>query len=99
VGYGASPCPSTAITLPITQRTVTASSAGTGGSLNRWSQHTDKFNTYGLQTESDDYDFSATPPGTRLQQIKGIQSLSIQHDSFPLESGAIRQRKSVRQIY
>ena len=63
-----SPCPSTAITLPITQRNVTASSAGSGGSLNLWSQHTDKFNSYGLQTESDDYDFSATPPGTRLQQ-------------------------------
>jgi RHS repeat-associated protein len=61
----ASPCPSIAITLPITQRTVTASLDNSGA---LWSQHTDKYNTYGLQTESDDYDFAATPPGTRLQQ-------------------------------
>jgi RHS repeat-associated protein len=65
--YNASaiPCTSTTVTLPITQRTVTSSVPGPS---NLWAQHTDKFNSYGLQTESDDYDFSATPPGTRLQQ-------------------------------
>jgi len=61
----ATPCTSTTITASITQRTVTASVAGSG---NLWSQHTDKYNTYGSQTESDDYDFAITPPGARLQQ-------------------------------
>jgi RHS repeat-associated protein len=61
----ASPCPSTAITLPITQRTSTAYIAGP---TKLASQNTDKYNSYGLQTESDDYAFSATPPGSRLQQ-------------------------------
>jgi RHS repeat-associated protein len=61
----ASPCPTLSVTLPITQRTVQSRLAGSGA---LWAQHTDKFNALGLQTESDDYDFAAAPPGTRLQQ-------------------------------
>jgi len=61
----ASPCPTLAITLPITQRKVTTSFDNSGA---LWSQHTDQYNAYGLQTLSEDYDFAATPPGTLLQE-------------------------------
>jgi RHS repeat-associated protein len=61
----AAPCPTVALTLPITQRTVVKI---IGGPSKLTSNHTDTYNSLGLQTESDDYEYSATPPGTRLQQ-------------------------------
>ncbi len=51
-----SPCTATSVALPISQRTVIASVPGPG-SLQ--SQHTDKFDSFGNITESDDYDFSS----------------------------------------
>src|SRR5262249_22889824 len=55
----ASPCAATAITLPITQRTVNATVPGPG---NLQSQHTDKYDSLGNSTESDDYDLATGAP-------------------------------------
>ena len=60
-----SPCTGTAITLPITQRTVIATIPGPG---NLQSQHTDKFDSYGNLKESDDYDFATAAPFPLLRQ-------------------------------
>jgi RHS repeat-associated protein len=60
------PCTATAITLPISQRTVLGNLPG-GGNLQ--SQHIDKFNAYGLPTESDDYDFATSAPYPLLRQV------------------------------
>jgi len=60
-----SPCTGAAITLPITQRTVIATLPGPG---NLQSQHTEKFNTFGLPTEADDYDFATAAPFPLLRQ-------------------------------
>jgi YD repeat-containing protein len=63
----ASPCNSTAITLPITQRTVMTTLPG---SNNLHSEHSDFFNTVGMPTETDDYDFgSGAPSSTPLRQV------------------------------
>jgi|HubBroStandDraft_6_1064221.scaffolds.fasta_scaffold05637_1 RHS repeat-associated protein len=61
----ASPCTTTAVTLPITQRTVNATIPG---SANLQSQHTDKFDSFGNPTESDDYDFATAAPFPLLRQ-------------------------------
>ena len=61
----ASPCTATAIVLPITQRTVTATLPSPS---TLQSQHTDKFDAYGNPTESDDYDFATTAPFPLLRQ-------------------------------
>jgi len=60
-----SPCTSIAVTLPISQRTVSATITGSG---NLQSQHTDKFDSSGNLTESDDYDFATAAPFPLLQQ-------------------------------
>jgi RHS repeat-associated protein len=63
----ASPCNSTAITLPIAQRTVIATLPG---SNNLQSKHSDFLNTVGMPTETDDYDFgSGAPTSTPLRQV------------------------------
>lgn len=59
------PCTGTAVALPITQKTVTASIPGSG---NFQSQHTDKYDSYGQLTESDDYDFATAAPFPLLKQ-------------------------------
>lgn len=59
------PCVGTAVTLPITQRIVIATLPGSG---NLKSQHTDKFDSYGNVTESDDYDFATAAPFPLLRQ-------------------------------
>jgi RHS repeat-associated protein len=61
----ASPCTTTAITLPITQRTTNATIPGPG---NLQSQHTDKFDNYGNLTETDEYDVAAAAPFPLLRQ-------------------------------
>jgi RHS repeat-associated protein len=63
----ATPCTTTVVVLPITQRTVTATLA-LPGTLNLQSQHTDKFDSIGDNIESDDYDFTAPPPFPLLRQ-------------------------------
>jgi RHS repeat-associated protein len=60
------PCTTTAVTLPISQRTVLGNLPGTG---NLQSEHIDKFNAYGLPTESDDYDFATSAPYPLLRQV------------------------------
>jgi RHS repeat-associated protein len=62
-----SPCNSTAITLPITQRAVITALPG---SQNLQSKHSDFSNTGGMPTETDDYDFgSGAPSSTPLRQV------------------------------
>jgi len=60
-----SPCTATAITLPITQKTTLATVPGSGNLI---TQHTDKFDSYGNHTESDDYDFATAAPFPLLRQ-------------------------------
>jgi RHS repeat-associated protein len=60
----ASPCTSTAISLPITQRNVT-SQIGISGSQ---SLQILKYNVYGLLTEEDDYDYASGTPTTVLKR-------------------------------
>src|ERR1051326_632665 len=54
----ASPCTSTAITLPITQWSVTNQLGNTSGT----SKVAFTYNSFGLVTEEDDYDFGASTP-------------------------------------
>jgi RHS repeat-associated protein len=70
-----SPCTGTAITLPITQRTVTEVLAGSG-SLQ--CKHIYKYNSYGSMTEQDDYDYGpSAPPSTPLRKtLIGYATLS-----------------------
>jgi RHS repeat-associated protein len=57
-------CTSTAVALPITQRSVyTVLPNG------QQSEHDDLWNAYGAPTESDDYDFGAAPHGSLLKKI------------------------------
>ena len=94
---GSMPCPTLAITLPITQRTSRARLQGSGG---LWTQHTDEYNSFGSPTESDDYDFAAVPPGTRLRQtLTTYATLGGSLSAFPQTvkivdaSGAIQSRQ------
>jgi RHS repeat-associated protein len=61
----ASPCTSTAITTPISQRSV---STQLGGTLNLIDLHTQSFDSYGNVTEQDDYDYDASPHGGLLSK-------------------------------
>src|SRR5207245_7194965 len=61
----ASPCASTAITLPITQRTVITILPGL---TPLQSEHDDFWNTFGMPTEVDDYDFGPAPHGPLLKK-------------------------------
>jgi RHS repeat-associated protein len=56
-------CPTTAITLPITQRNTFAVLPN-----NQQSEHDDFWNTHGAPTETDDYDFGAAPHGALLKK-------------------------------
>src|SRR5712692_9791882 len=60
----ASPCLSTAITLPITSRKMITILAG-----GLQSEHDDLWNTYGGPTEADDYDYGASPHGPLLKKV------------------------------
>ncbi len=59
----ASPCNGTAVTLPIAQRAVITTLPN-----NLQSQHTDLLNTYGVPTETDDYDYGSGAPGALLRK-------------------------------
>jgi RHS repeat-associated protein len=58
-----SPCNSTAITLPITQRSI-ITTLGT-----QQSKHVDLYSSYGVPTESDDYDFGPSAPGPLIKKV------------------------------
>jgi RHS repeat-associated protein len=58
-------CNTTAVTQPITQRTVTLQWPGTGG---KQSQLTTKYNNIGFLTETDEYDYGNGAPGALLRQ-------------------------------
>jgi hypothetical protein len=57
----ASPCTGTAITLPITRRTQIIQLPNSAGKQAEYDAY---YNTYGLQTEEDDYDFGSGGPQT-----------------------------------
>jgi RHS repeat-associated protein len=59
-----SPCNGTAITLPITQRAVITTLPN-----NLQSKHINSYNTYGMPTETDDYDYGSGAPGALLRKI------------------------------
>ena len=75
-------CPTTAITLPITQQNTT-NQLGSGGTR---ALQVVKLNSYGLPTEEDDYDFTTGTPSTILRKVvttyaslsNGIVSLPAQ---------------------
>ncbi len=60
----ASPCTGTAISLPITQRTVLPQYGSTGLQC----KHVYSYNGYGLMTERDDYDYASGTPTTILRK-------------------------------
>ncbi len=62
----ASPCTGTAITLPITQKSVLNQ---LGTSTGPESKHVYSFNAFGLPTETDDYDYGPGSPGALLRKI------------------------------
>jgi RHS repeat-associated protein len=57
-------CPSTAITLPITQRNINTVLSG-----GQQSEHDDFWNTYGGPTETDDYDYGTAPHGALMKKV------------------------------
>src|SRR5580704_413934 len=57
-------CNTTAITLPITQRSVTTILPS-----GQQSEHVDIWNVYGAPTESDDYDYGSAPHGSLLKKV------------------------------
>jgi RHS repeat-associated protein len=61
----ASPCTTTAIALPIAQRTTLVTVPGPGNLI---AQHTDKFDSFGNVIESDEYDFATGAPFPLLRQ-------------------------------
>ena len=62
----ASPCNSTAISQPITRRTVFRQWPGTGGLE---SETNTTYNTYGLVTEKDEYAYGAGAPGSLVRKM------------------------------
>jgi RHS repeat-associated protein len=61
-----SPCNATAVSGPITQRSVITALPG---SSNLVSSHVDFFNVYGVPTETDDYDYGSGARGALLRKI------------------------------
>jgi RHS repeat-associated protein len=57
-------CNTTAITLPITQKSVTIQ-LGTNGVQ---CKHVDSYNSYGMLTEQDDYDYGSGGPGSLIRK-------------------------------
>lgn len=86
-GAGPPPCTGVPITLPILQRTVTATIPGSG---NLQSQHTDKFDSYQNVTESDDYDFATAAPFPLLRQTL------VTYASLGANLNAFRQTATVK---
>jgi RHS repeat-associated protein len=60
------PCNSTAVTSPITERIVISTLPGTTSQV---SQHTDKYNSFGAPTETDDYTFGPGAAGPLLRKV------------------------------
>lgn len=60
----ASPCTGTAITLPISSRKMTTILAG-----GLQSEHDDTWTSFGVSTETDDYDYGAAPHGPLLKKV------------------------------
>jgi len=57
-------CNTTAITLPITQRSVTTILPS-----GQQREHVENWNAYGAPTESDDYDYGSAPHGSLLKKV------------------------------
>jgi RHS repeat-associated protein len=65
-------CTGTAVTLPITQRNITALLSG-----GQQSEHDDFWNAYGAPTESDDYDFGTPPHGSLLKKVSSTYATTL----------------------
>ena len=65
-------CTGTAVTLPITQRNITALISG-----GQQSEHDDFWNAYGAPTESDDYDFGTPPHGALLKKVLATYATTL----------------------
>jgi RHS repeat-associated protein len=61
----APPCTATAITLPITSRTVLDQIGASGPTC----KHVSDYSTFGVLTEQDDYDYGASGPGGLLRKV------------------------------
>jgi RHS repeat-associated protein len=74
------PCTTTAVARPITQRNVNATIPGAGALQ---SFHIDKFDSFGNQTESDDYDFATGAPfPIKRQMLISYASLGNNLNAF-----------------
>jgi RHS repeat-associated protein len=74
------PCTATAITLPITQRTITTILPG---SANLQAQRVYKYNTTGSLTEQDDYDWGSGAAGPLLKKTATTYASLTNIVSFP----------------
>src|SRR5271157_2471309 len=97
----ASPCNSTAITLPIAQRTVIATLPGPN---NLQSKHSDFFNAVGMPTETDDYDYGpGAPPSTPLRQVlytyASLGNISAFKQTITVKDGAGRTLSQITYNY
>jgi RHS repeat-associated protein len=81
------PCTATAITLPVSQRSIQSTIPGSAGLK---SFHTDKFDASGNTTESDDYDFATAPPFPLVRQTL------ITYASLGTNLNAFRQTVTVQ---
>ncbi len=71
----ASPCTTTAVSLPILRRTQFVALPNNTGKVCEDDQF---FNTYGLQTEQDDYDYgSGAPASTALRKIVTVYNTTL----------------------
>ena len=85
----ASPCTTIAITPPITRRTQLAAFPDNTGQV---CEHDQFFNTYGLQTEQDDYDYgSGAPTLTALRKLTIVYNTSLTNGIVNLPSSITTQ--------
>jgi RHS repeat-associated protein len=76
----APPCTATAVATPFTQRTVNAILPGSG---NLQAQHTEKYDSYGNVTETDDYDWGSGAIGALLKKTAITYATLTNITSFP----------------
>jgi RHS repeat-associated protein len=80
-------CPTTAITLPITQRNTFTILPN-----NQQSEHDDLWNTHGAPTETDDYDYGAAPHGALLKKTlatyAALGNITVFRQTVTIQNGS-----------
>ena len=77
----ASPCTGTTVTLPVMQRDTYTQLPGTA---NLVAKHTEKYTSYGMTSELDDYDYGSGSPGSLVKQsLITYASLGNNINAFP----------------